>query len=216
VNLANGLQIHITHCVKDIVTQLNYDSSDSTPCLPVTFLVAPIQYSVILGLPCLSQFNLQVGWQAREVSFSSANAINTLVSLDSVAPAVAISVAKQDYQLPENVPDIYSEFASVIYDPPDSSLPPTRPFDLNTQFKDANNSLLIYRYMISLKKSFKLNMTGLIPTLKKVLFVLLDLPVLLLYSLLIKKMVLFVQSLIIVLQTKILLLINIHYRLLIS
>jgi hypothetical protein len=136
VNLANGLQLQVSHCLTNVLTHCA--GSSCSPKLPVTFLVAPIRYPVILGLPWFAEFNPLIDWTNRSVSFKSSGSLCSLAPAPETILCPLCTDKPPVSKLPDNVPDIYSEFASVFYDPVESLLPETRPFDLEIKFKDDN------------------------------------------------------------------------------
>ena len=114
---------------------------DSASSVLSDFLVAPLTYEVILGIPWLQKANPAINWRTLSLKNTS-----------DVSPIELCSVVCQPQRaLPDGVPKVYANYAQT----PSIGrcLPPLRSFDLKIEFKDSQkNSPYLPLYHLSQKE----------------------------------------------------------------
>ncbi len=88
------------------------------------FLVAPVKYDVILGLPWFEDHNPQIDWRTRDFRFN-----------DVVTAVASVAVDDESARLGQ-LPEGFEEFDVVFKDRPPCGLPPIRPYDLEIKLRD--------------------------------------------------------------------------------
>lgn len=128
VRLANGYQILLTKQLSSVIIKVfpnTSDSNSSMNAIPSSFLVAPITFDVILGLPWLQSANPKINWKTLQLNSLNVDLPNS-------------NLEKIQYQLPDNVPPVYRSYSSIFHDNSVDKLPPHRSFDLSIDLvKDA-------------------------------------------------------------------------------